>query len=148
MHYNWHRHYDPTIGRYTQPNPLGFVDGPSVYGYAGGTPYRSVDPEGRYWWLLTPAARCATNPKCRTVVINYCKRKLKEFWKDEHGGSRKAPNQTANKQAADALAEAARRQNREVTRQLEREWHDHITGEGFDGYQELLQEALRWLLEQ
>ena len=23
LHYNWHRHYDPTIGRYTQPDPLG-----------------------------------------------------------------------------------------------------------------------------
>ncbi|MEQ1713050.1 MAG: RHS repeat-associated core domain-containing protein, partial [Hyphomicrobium sp.] len=26
LHYNWHRHYDPTIGRYTQPDPLVFVD--------------------------------------------------------------------------------------------------------------------------
>jgi RHS repeat-associated protein len=25
--YNWHRHYDPVTGRYTQPDPLGFVDG-------------------------------------------------------------------------------------------------------------------------
>ena len=31
LHYNWHRHYDPSLGRYTQPDPLGFVDGPSVY---------------------------------------------------------------------------------------------------------------------
>ena len=22
FHYNWHRHYDPSIGRYTQPDPL------------------------------------------------------------------------------------------------------------------------------
>ncbi len=22
----WHRHYDPTLGRYTQPDPLGFVE--------------------------------------------------------------------------------------------------------------------------
>jgi RHS repeat-associated protein len=33
LHYNWHRHYDPSLGRYTQPDPLGFVDGPSVYAY-------------------------------------------------------------------------------------------------------------------
>ncbi|WP_084518869.1 RHS repeat-associated core domain-containing protein [Bradyrhizobium sp. th.b2] len=31
MHYNWHRHYDPTIGRYAQADPLGFVDGASLY---------------------------------------------------------------------------------------------------------------------
>jgi RHS repeat-associated protein len=22
LHYNWHRHYDPTLGRYTQPDPI------------------------------------------------------------------------------------------------------------------------------
>ncbi|MGE0056292.1 MAG: RHS repeat domain-containing protein [Hyphomicrobium sp.] len=27
LHYNRHRHYDPSLGRYTQPDPLGFVDG-------------------------------------------------------------------------------------------------------------------------
>lgn len=26
LHYNWHRHYDPTTGRNLQPHPLGFVD--------------------------------------------------------------------------------------------------------------------------
>ncbi len=31
--WNWHRHYDASIGRYVQPDPLGLVDGPSVYGY-------------------------------------------------------------------------------------------------------------------
>jgi RHS repeat-associated protein len=30
LHYNHHRHYDPITGRYTQPGPLRFVDGPSV----------------------------------------------------------------------------------------------------------------------
>ena len=47
LHYNWHRHYDASLGRYTQPDPLGFVDGPSVYGYAKGSPLRHVDRDGR-----------------------------------------------------------------------------------------------------
>jgi RHS repeat-associated protein len=47
LHYNWHRSYDPTVGRYTQPDPLGFVDGPSVYGYAKGRPQSLVDKDGR-----------------------------------------------------------------------------------------------------
>ena len=47
LFYNWHRHYDPSIGRYTQPDPLGFVDGPSVYAYAGNNPMSNVDPDGR-----------------------------------------------------------------------------------------------------
>ncbi|MGE0056065.1 MAG: RHS repeat-associated core domain-containing protein [Hyphomicrobium sp.] len=44
----WHRHYDPTIGRYTQPDPLGFVDGPSVYAYALGNSVVVVDRDGRF----------------------------------------------------------------------------------------------------
>ncbi|MBK9078116.1 MAG: hypothetical protein IPL91_02785 [Hyphomicrobium sp.] len=45
MHDNWHRHYDPSLGRYTQPDPLGFVDGPSVYAYAS-SPLIKVDARG------------------------------------------------------------------------------------------------------
>jgi RHS repeat-associated protein len=44
--FNWHRHYDPATGRYTQPDPLGFVDGPSVYAYAGNSPFVYTDREG------------------------------------------------------------------------------------------------------
>jgi RHS repeat-associated protein len=44
--YNWHRHYDPVTGRYIQPDPLRFVDGPSVYAYVGSSPYMKVDPAG------------------------------------------------------------------------------------------------------
>jgi uncharacterized protein RhaS with RHS repeats len=47
LHYNWYRHYDPTIGRFTQPDPLGFVDGPSVYAYGRSSPARFTDFDGR-----------------------------------------------------------------------------------------------------
>lgn len=47
LHYNWHRHYDPTTGRYTQPDPLGFVDGPGMYGYVGGSTSALVDLDGQ-----------------------------------------------------------------------------------------------------
>jgi len=47
LHYNWHRHYDPSLGRYTQPDPLGFVDGPSVYAYARNSPQMFVDDDGK-----------------------------------------------------------------------------------------------------
>ena len=29
LHYNWWRHYDPTLGRYTQVDPLGLSQGPT-----------------------------------------------------------------------------------------------------------------------
>jgi RHS repeat-associated protein len=44
--HNWHRQYDASIGRYLQPDPLGFVDGPSVYAYARSSPGMEVDDFG------------------------------------------------------------------------------------------------------
>jgi RHS repeat-associated protein len=46
LHYNWHRHYDPTIGRYMSSDPLEFVDGSSLYSYVHGNPLGSRDPSG------------------------------------------------------------------------------------------------------
>lgn len=46
LHHNWHRTYDPTTGRYLQPDPLGNVDGPSVYAYANSSPQMLTDREG------------------------------------------------------------------------------------------------------
>jgi RHS repeat-associated protein len=46
--YNWHRHYDPIIGRYTQPDPLRFVDGPSIYSYVGSSPLIKTDSQGLF----------------------------------------------------------------------------------------------------
>jgi RHS repeat-associated protein len=45
LHQNWMCDYDPTTGRYLQADPLGLVDGASVYGYALGNPGRWVDPD-------------------------------------------------------------------------------------------------------
>jgi RHS repeat-associated protein len=46
LHQNWMRDYDPTTGRYLQADPLGLIDGASVYGYVKGNPGRYVDPKG------------------------------------------------------------------------------------------------------
>ena len=43
---NWHRFYDPATGRYLQPYPLRFVDGPGVYSYAKNRPSSLVDRTG------------------------------------------------------------------------------------------------------
>ena len=40
------RDYDPTTGRYLQSDPLGLIDGASVYGYARQSPMRWIDPRG------------------------------------------------------------------------------------------------------
>ncbi len=46
LHYNWHRTYDPSTGRYLQPDPLGMPDGPGRYAYVRNSPLMKVDPRG------------------------------------------------------------------------------------------------------
>jgi RHS repeat-associated protein len=46
LHQNWMRDYDPTTGRYIQADPLGLVDGASVYGYVKSNPSNLFDPSG------------------------------------------------------------------------------------------------------
>ena len=46
LYQNWHRDYDPTLGRYLQADPIGLSGGQSLYGYAYQNPMRYVDPEG------------------------------------------------------------------------------------------------------
>jgi RHS repeat-associated protein len=48
LHDNFHRTYDPKEGRYLQPDPLGYPDGPDAYLYAGGDPINKIDPLGLY----------------------------------------------------------------------------------------------------
>jgi RHS repeat-associated protein len=48
LHYNWHRHYDPTLGRYTQPDPVGMPDGPNRFVYALNDPLLYIDETGEF----------------------------------------------------------------------------------------------------
>jgi RHS repeat-associated protein len=69
--YNWHRHYDATLGRYTQPDPLGLVDGPSLYTYAKSAPTQNIDPGGRAAAavVVVPIALCARFPILCAAII-------------------------------------------------------------------------------
>jgi RHS repeat-associated protein len=46
LHYNYHRDYDPTVGRYVQSDPIGLNGGLSTYGYGEGAPLVFSDPLG------------------------------------------------------------------------------------------------------
>ncbi len=41
-----HRVYDPELGRWVQRDPAGYIDGLSLYLYAGGNPFSFIDPTG------------------------------------------------------------------------------------------------------
>jgi RHS repeat-associated protein len=40
------RMYDPRLGRFLQPDPIGYGDGMNMYAYVGGDPVNLVDPLG------------------------------------------------------------------------------------------------------
>ncbi|MFC5771131.1 RHS repeat domain-containing protein [Thauera sinica] len=45
LFYNWKRYYDPTIGRYISPDPIGIAGGLNLFGYAKQNPLRFIDPD-------------------------------------------------------------------------------------------------------
>lgn len=45
---NGYRQYDPSVGRYLTPDPMGTVDGLNPYLYVGNNPLNKVDPYGLY----------------------------------------------------------------------------------------------------
>jgi len=46
LHYNRHRYYDPSTGRYLSPDPLRLIGGDDLHAYAEGSPLTRIDPLG------------------------------------------------------------------------------------------------------
>jgi RHS repeat-associated protein len=63
LYYNWHRYYDPALGRYVTADPIGLVGGVNLYAYVGGDPVNLSDPDGLCPMCVTAAQylRCVAN---------------------------------------------------------------------------------------
>lgn len=54
-HYNTHRDYDPSTGRYLESDPIGLQGGMSTYNYVSSSPLLWSDPLGLLQWSELPA---------------------------------------------------------------------------------------------
>ena len=59
LHYNTFRYYDPDIGRFTQPDPIGLAGGLNLYQYAPNA-FMWIDPWG---WACKPNHQAGKSPK-------------------------------------------------------------------------------------
>ena len=71
LHYNWHRYYDPAIGRYLRADPIGLAGmDPNLYGCVSNNPVNLADP-----WGLDPFSGIKQPmrvPAFRKEVSAYC----------------------------------------------------------------------------
>jgi len=60
LHYNWHRFYDPAIGRYLRADPIGLAGmDPNLYGYVLNDPVNLIDPFGLEFSDILPGIKKA-----------------------------------------------------------------------------------------
>jgi RHS repeat-associated protein len=48
LHYNYFRYYNPPIGRYITPDPIGLEGGINLFAYAANSPINRIDPTGLF----------------------------------------------------------------------------------------------------
>ena len=94
LYYYRARYYSPTLGRFLQRDPLGYVDGMNLYEYVGGNANNFIDPFGLFKSECPP---CFPNPNTQTINdIEKLKQNINKTGKDV-GELKNTITQTENK---------------------------------------------------
>ncbi len=82
FYYNYHRYYNPKIGRYTQPDPIGLAGGFNPYVYASNNPIMKVDPSGLL--EINPGDHLAFPPEHNCAFALDCAKKFRDKYLNEN----------------------------------------------------------------
>ncbi|MDY6827690.1 MAG: RHS repeat-associated core domain-containing protein, partial [Bacillota bacterium] len=52
LHYNYHRYYEPSTGRYLRPDPIGLAGGIHLFSYVSNNPVINIDPLGLFCKII------------------------------------------------------------------------------------------------
>ncbi len=85
MHYR-HRDYEPWTGRFSQPDPKGYVDSMSLYAYVVSNPVSRVDPLGLWHYPIHPLPWPPISPqKSRKELAKEALNAVANFHKGKFG---------------------------------------------------------------